>query len=175
MKEVRYLPHYTYEDYKSWQGDWELIDGIPVALASPKYMHHRILTRLASLLEGELEDCDGCNVVVELDYIVSHDMVLRPDISVVCDEVEDYIVKAPNVVFEVVSESTIERDEGVKKKVYEKEGVGYYVIVYPERKLAKVYRNTERGFIKLKDVQNDEVTFDLGNCTLKLDFSKVWL
>ena len=175
MKEVRYLPHYTYEDYKSWQGDWELIDGIPVALASPKYLHQRILTRLASLLENELEGCKRCDAVVELDYIVSHDTVLRPDISVICDEVEDYIVKAPKLIFELVSDSTIERDEGVKKDVYEKEGVEYYVIVYPERKLAKVYRNTERGFIKLKDLQNDEVTFDLENCTIKLDFSKVWL
>ena len=175
MKEVRYLPHYTYEDYRSWQGDWELIDGIPVALASPKYLHQRTLTRLAAILEEGLENCDRCNVVVELDYIVSHDTVLRPDISILCEEGEDYIVKAPKVVFEVVSDSTVDRDEGIKKDIYEKEGVGYYVLIYPEKKLAKVYRNTDRGFIKLKDVQSDKVSFEVENCKLEVDFSKVWL
>ena len=29
------LPRYTVEDYEKWKGDWELIDGIPYALASP--------------------------------------------------------------------------------------------------------------------------------------------
>ncbi len=25
------LLNYTYDDYKNWEGDWELIDGIPVS------------------------------------------------------------------------------------------------------------------------------------------------
>ena len=175
MREVRYLPHYTYEDYKNWQGDWELIEGIPVALASPKYLHQRTLTRLAAVLEETLEECDKCNVVVELDYIVSHDTVLRPDASVVCDEVDDYILKAPEIVFEIVSESTVERDEGVKKDIYEREGVRYYCILYPDRRMAKVYRNTERGFLKLRDVSAEKLTLELDECMLEIDFSKVWI
>ncbi len=176
MKEVRYLPHYTYEDYKSWQGDWELIDGIPVALASPKYMHQAVLLNLATLLKDALEDCSECVVVLELDYIVSHDTVLRPDVSVLCDEVEDYIRKAPLLVAEVVSESTADRDEGVKKDIYEREGVEFYFLLYPESKIAKLYRNTERGYIKLRDLSKESLEVNLReNCTIKLDFSKVWL
>ncbi len=174
MREVRYLPHYTYEDYRKWQGDWELIDGIPVALASPKYIHQAVLLNLATLLKDALEGCPECVVALELDYIVSHDTVLRPDISILCEEVEDYIRKAPLLIAEVVSESTAERDEGIKKDIYEREGVGYYLIVYPESKIAKVYRNTERGFIKLKDAGKDRMSFDLGECRLEVDFSKVW-
>ena len=26
------LPAYTYEDYQHWEGDWELIEGIPYAI-----------------------------------------------------------------------------------------------------------------------------------------------
>ncbi|TCK06622.1 hypothetical protein [Phorcysia thermohydrogeniphila] len=29
------LPHYTYEDYKHWEGKWELIEGIPYAMCPP--------------------------------------------------------------------------------------------------------------------------------------------
>ena len=25
--------YYTYEDYRQWKGDWELIDGVPFAMA----------------------------------------------------------------------------------------------------------------------------------------------
>ena len=28
----RFIPHYTYEDYKQWKGNWELIDGTPFAM-----------------------------------------------------------------------------------------------------------------------------------------------
>ena len=28
-----YVETYTYEDYKRWEGDWELIDGVPLAMA----------------------------------------------------------------------------------------------------------------------------------------------
>ncbi len=175
MKSERYLPHYTYKDYETWQGDWELIDGVPVALASPKYLHQAVLLNLALLLKNSLKDCPRCVVAFELDYIVSHSTVLRPDVSVICDEVEDYIRKAPLLVAEVVSESTVERDEGVKREIYEREGVEFYMLVYPELKIAKLYRNTERGYIKVKDVSVEELEVKLSEkCSVRLDFSKVW-
>ncbi|WP_457601125.1 Uma2 family endonuclease [Hydrogenivirga sp.] len=175
MRVARYIPHYTVEDYMKWQGDWELIEGVPVALASPKYIHQRIVTRLASIVEPQLEECKDCNLVVELDYIVSRDTVFRPDISIVCEEVEDYIRKAPLMIIEVVSESTAERDEGVKKEFYEQEGVEYYMLVYPEEKLAKVYRNSERGYRKMKDIKSEVLKLGLGECFLEIDFSKIWI
>ena len=33
QKAHEYLPHYTYEDYCMWEGNWELIDGIPYAMS----------------------------------------------------------------------------------------------------------------------------------------------
>ncbi len=29
---AEYLPHYTYDDYIQWKGDWELIYGVPYAM-----------------------------------------------------------------------------------------------------------------------------------------------
>ena len=28
----KYLPHYTYDDYYQWDGNWELIYGVPYAM-----------------------------------------------------------------------------------------------------------------------------------------------
>lgn len=27
--DIKILPHYTYEEYRLWEGRWELIEGIP--------------------------------------------------------------------------------------------------------------------------------------------------
>jgi hypothetical protein len=36
------LPHYTYEDYCRWEGQWELIDGIPYAMSPmPRPQHQK--------------------------------------------------------------------------------------------------------------------------------------
>lgn len=34
------LPYYTYDDYKSWEGRWELIHGIPYAMSPYPTLKH---------------------------------------------------------------------------------------------------------------------------------------
>ena len=34
---------YSYKDYKNWEGDWELIDGLPVAMAPAPMVKHQKL------------------------------------------------------------------------------------------------------------------------------------
>ena len=42
------FPHYTYDDYKIWKGNWELIDGIAYAMAlSPIFEHQDISSKIS--------------------------------------------------------------------------------------------------------------------------------
>ena len=50
----KHLPRYTVKNYERWQGNWELIEGIPYALASPSFKHQRLVLILAMLLELQL-------------------------------------------------------------------------------------------------------------------------
>lgn len=44
----RYIPRYTIDDYQHWEGDWELIDGVPIAMTPSPFGHHeRIVSRLS--------------------------------------------------------------------------------------------------------------------------------
>lgn len=166
---VRYLPHYTYEDYSKWQGDWELVDGIPYAMASPKFLHQKVLVNhLRYLADQLLEDCE-CFVVSKLDWIISEDTVLRPDIVVLCEEPQDYIRKTPELVMEITSENTKTYDELVKFEKYELAGTPYYILLYPESKSWKVYENTKEGFEPIQKLE-----FKIKDCTLQIDISKVW-
>ena len=129
------LPRYTVEDYEKWEGDWELIEGIPYALASPSLRHQRLIGYLFFLIEKQLrenEECKDCITTIDTDYIVNEHTVLRPDIAVVCDEKGEKITKTPKLVIEVVSPSSKKMDEEVKPKIYSSEGVHYYFMAYPE-------------------------------------------
>ena len=53
---------------------------------------------------------------------------------------QGYPTIAPNWVCEVLSESTHERDYGIKKRSYAKLGVQWYWIVSPKRRDIEVYQ-----------------------------------
>ena len=74
---ARYIPEYTYEDYKMWEGDWELIDGVPIAMApSPVSDHQIVLAQLTRELVETLEECEECFVLVEEDWKIDEKNVV---------------------------------------------------------------------------------------------------
>ena len=170
---ARYIPRYTYEDYKQWQGDWELIDGIPIAMApSPVSEHQLILVEIAKELSLALENCEECFVVAEEDWIVDNETVLRPDISVVCGKLEDFIRKPPYLVVEIVSTSSAHKDERVKFALYEEEKVEYYILLYPKACKARIFRLRDGKYDKVGDFI-EEVAELGGECPITIDFAKV--
>jgi len=144
----RYLPHYTVTDYEQWEGDWELWQGIPVAMTpSPFGRHQRCSLRLArSLLTAiEAEDCKA-EVLQEIDWIISDDTVVRPDVVVLCgDAPERHVTESPALVAEILSPSTADKDRNDKLRLYEDNGVDYYLIVDPNQKALTSYLRNEQG------------------------------
>ena len=105
----RYCPHYTIEDYRQWEGDWELWHGTAVAMTpSPFGRHGGLLMRLGTALTNAIDHARcSASVLAEIDWIISEDTVVRPDISVICGPPpEGHIESAPAMVVEVLSEST---------------------------------------------------------------------
>ncbi|MFP4428850.1 MAG: hypothetical protein ACLFPB_05965 [Desulfovermiculus sp.] len=55
------LEKYTTTDYEQWHGDWELIQGRPVAMTpSPGFLHQRVRLQIARRLDEQLEECPQC-------------------------------------------------------------------------------------------------------------------
>ncbi len=176
MGAVDYLPHYTYADYKNWEGKWELYNGCPVAMSpTPMINHQAIAYRIAMELGNQVEECERCLVLGEEDWKLSDDTVLRPDIVLICDEPNDaYITKAPEIIIEVISKSTAKRDETYKFDIYEKEKVKYYIIVYPDDLKAKVYKLTDTKYDKQGDFSKDSYEFEETTCKANINFDKVF-
>lgn len=174
---VASLLHYTYDDYANWEGDWELIEGIPVSMApAPVKIHQRIAGEIFMALNQSMQDeCVLCEALYEVDWKVNEETVLRPDIVLVCDdEHEAYLRKAPKIIVEILSPSTAKKDETVKFDIYEAEGVQYYILVYPNDLRAKVYSLKGGKYIKVSDFTHEVLHFEDITCNVSLDFAKVF-
>ncbi|WP_456380936.1 Uma2 family endonuclease [Hydrogenimonas sp.] len=178
MEAIEYDEHYTLEDYRRWEGEWELIEGRPYAMSpAPGITHQRISFMITRLLTDSLQKdgCENCFAVQDIDYEISDDTVVRPDVALICDQYGEKVTKAPEIVFEIISSSTARRDETVKFEIYRREGVRYYVLVYPSLKTAKIYGFHEDGsYRKMADVQRENFSFELRKCRIDMEFSAIW-
>lgn len=127
-----YVPRYTLADYRRWRGDWQLIDGVAIAMTpSPFGPHDRVVSRLSRWIGSQIENVRcRCEVYTNLDWIVSDETVVRPDLMVVCGEQpQRHLERPPEVVVEVLSEATRAQDLVVKRAIYREQGVPHYVLV----------------------------------------------
>ena len=137
---------YTYADYLKWDDDvrYELIDGVPHAMASPSPVHQSISMELSGQLWSHLRG-KTCKVFTTLDIRLnadSHDnTIVQPDIIVACDKTKiknNNHEGAPDLIIEILSPSTSKRDKLVKRTLYQSVGVREFWIVDPVDKIVEV-------------------------------------
>ena len=167
---------YSYDDYKLWEGDWELMNGIAVAMSpAPMRKHQSLASQIIRELGNQLDNCELCEVLGEVDYKISDDTILRPDIVLTCGETnESYLTKAPEIIVEIISKSTAKRDENYKFEIYEKEKVKYYIIIYPDDLKAKVFKLDGKLYDKQGDFLQESYEFKETTCKITVDFEKVF-
>ncbi|SHM81739.1 Endonuclease, Uma2 family (restriction endonuclease fold) [Caldanaerovirga acetigignens] len=155
--ESRKKDKYTYKDYLSWTDDgrWQLIDGIAYDMnPSPSVQHQRVLRKLLVrfdlFLEGKRCEVFSATFDVRLPEGDEEDeevkTVVQPDILVVCDKskLDKRGCKgAPDLIVEIVSNSSASMDYIKKLNLYERHGVKEYWIVNPENKTAMIYKQNE--------------------------------
>ena len=170
------LPHYTYDDYVQWEGRWEIINGIPYAMApAPGIKHQEISSNINGQLYRLLKDCRNCTALLPVDWQISEDTVVQPDNLVICDEIPDNrkLLMPPVLVFEVLSPATEKKDRGLKFELYRGAGVKYYCIVDPAGKSAAAYALRDGKYKKMEFYPEGKVVFDLGPCFIHFDFNEV--
>jgi Uma2 family endonuclease len=144
MPAHKYLPNYTVEDYNRWEGDWELINGIPYSLQpSPVSRHQQLgielLIQIAKSIETQKDLFQNYYVVHTLDWIVNDNTVVRPDISLNQEMDGDFITQAPILIIEILSPSSGLKDRHLKFELYQEQGVKYYIVADPNSKTYQIY------------------------------------
>lgn len=144
---------YTYADLLEWDDGvrYELYSGIPMALASPTDIHQSILgelyLQLGNYLKGKKCKAYFAPFDVRLfekkeDRPKDIDTVVQPDLMVVCDpnKVDRHGVHgAPDLVIEIISNSSRRLDRLTKLNLYQRAGVREYWIVDPDACVVSVY------------------------------------
>jgi Uma2 family endonuclease len=170
------LPHYTYDDWKLWEGKWELMDGFPIAMSpAPLPKHQRIAASLQSEFVVALKKCKNCFAYDPLDYKIADDTIFIPDMLVVCRKItKPFLDFAPALVVEILSPSSILRDRNTKYTTYEEQGVRYYLIVDTDRESVEVYELQNGKYVlKISDSNLYHFEFEKG-CNTDVNFSEIW-
>jgi Uma2 family endonuclease len=173
---IKILPHYTYAEYEKWEGQWELIEGIAYAMSPlPVPKHQQVAANLLIEFGMPLKKCNKCKIYQPLDYHISDDTILQPDMLVVCREIsKKYLDFPPALVTEILSPATALKDRHTKYSLYESQGIKYYLIISPDIEEAEIYE-LENSIYQLKGKgRNIIYDFFFEDCKAIIDFKEIW-
>ena len=140
---------FTYEDYRTAPPDkrYELLDGELLLTPAPNLRHQRLQFRLGSRLGRFIEErALGDFFFAPCDVVLSDTDVVQPDLLFVSRERRrllsngDNVRGAPDLVVEILSPATAERDRGHKRTLYARHGVKEYWLVDPVSETVSILR-----------------------------------
>jgi Uma2 family endonuclease len=145
--EARYPESATYDDYRSLETDdrYELIEGEFLMVPSPESFHQDVSRNIEFLLLQHVNENDrGVVYHAPLDVKLTETDVVQPDILFIGENrreiIGDQCIEGPpDLVIEILSPSTAERDLRTKKDMYARENVQEYWIVSPEARTVEIF------------------------------------
>jgi Uma2 family endonuclease len=145
----------TYDDFVLFPDDGmrhELVDGEHYVTPSPNMRHQLISGDLFGLIWNYLQEHPiGRVFSAPSDVVLSPHDVVEPDLFYVSKERAAQVLTpanvrgAPDLVIEISSPSTRQRDETIKRHLYERSGVSEYWVVDPDIEVVRVYRSAAEG------------------------------
>lgn len=154
---------YTYADYLTWPDDerWEVIDGEAYAMTpAPTTKHQRISRELSRLVVSFFRGKKYEPFSAPTDVVLDDQNIVQPDILVVCDPskiTEKNIQGTPDLIIEILSPSTAIKDRREKRGLYERFGVGEYIIIDPYGEAAERFTLVEGRYTASDIVNWDEL------------------
>jgi len=171
---AKILPYYTIADWEQWEGKWELIEGIPYAMSpSPVPKHQRISGNLYQEFNLQLKNCKHCKVYQAIDWQVTSDTILEPDILVVCGDPGKRLKFPPQLIVEILSPATTLKDRNTKFYIYEEQKVKYYLIIDPEKNSVEIFVHNNEKYKQTSFSNNYHFSFE-NERRATVDFTSIW-
>jgi Uma2 family endonuclease len=152
---MRISTKFTYEDLQAIPPDrnrYEIVDGELIVTAAPIPLHQRILRRLTVLLDQHIQKHGlGEIYFAPLDIVFSPGTVLEPDLIFIRQSRlhiigEKNLTGPPDLVVEVLSDSTVHLDRQVKPKQFALYGVPEFWLIDPVGKTVEIFRLREGAY-----------------------------
>ncbi len=145
---------FNYHDYLQLPEDkrYEILDGELFVVPAPNIRHQRLSRKIFEFLLHQAQEKNlGEVLYAPCDVVLADETIVQPDILFVCKERFDIIGKEniagpPDLVVEILSPGTRNRDTEIKRKLYAGFGVREYWIVDPDAGTIAVLTWTEQGY-----------------------------
>jgi Uma2 family endonuclease len=173
----------TYDDYVLMPDDGqrhELIDGEHYVVPAPALFHQFVSGNIHMALGAYVRAHNlGVLAYAPVDVIFSHESVVQPDLVFVRSEhaallEQRGILGAPDVVIEILSESSRRYDALTKKRLYERFGVAEYWIVDPVAKAVKVLRLAGTHYETVAELRDNDTLTSLQFPGLELPLATIF-
>lgn len=155
----------------------EMHRGRVYAMAGAKKRHNTVCQNLAFGLRGKLPK--GCNVYQEnvKVAVAEDDIYYYPDVVVECSPLvyDEYLIRTPTLVAEVISESTQRTDENEKLDAYlDMPTLQSILLIYTEEaRVAHYYRNAD-GEWKVEVLGGEDTVLKLDALSISLPLAEVF-
>ncbi len=149
---------HTLDEWKTWEGRWELIHGVPHNMTPVPSLEHQQISAMLHLEVGnalgaarQKQGGGECQVLAAPLDVFLLSSVVQPDLVVVCDTAKlspRGVEGAPDLVVEILRPGTAHKDLTSKRWLYEGAGVPEYLVVYPEAQRAELLMLGPDGFYR---------------------------
>jgi Uma2 family endonuclease len=159
-----------------------LSDGVIETMGRPARPHRRVAKRLGALLWAEEDDAapSGWVVEPEAEVLIALGRLVVPDLAGwrIVEGDTDFldanpILRRPDWVCEILSESTASKDRGPKMALYSRAGVPHIWIVDPGVRTVEVYTPRKGEAARIAAAKHDE-SARLPPFDLDVDLSRLW-
>lgn len=173
----------TYDDYARMPEDgrrYELEEGVLVVVPSASTEHQRVSRNLQRILDRHVhEHALGEVFSAPYDVVLSPHFVYQPDLLFVSAGRAGIITElnvqgAPDLVVEIISPASAERDRREKAQGYARHGVRYYWLLDPQTRTLEEYRlegNAYRLVTQVEGAGQFQPELFPG---LNIELNKVW-
>jgi len=158
---------FTYQDYLLLPEDkrYEIIEGELFMVPARVPYHQDVSKNLFLILDNYVESRQlGKMYYAPIDIVLSNENIVQPDILFISKEKrsiigEKNIQGAPDLVIEILSPATREKDRVLKRKLYARFGVKEFWLVDGEKKEIEVLTLQQEGFKRIGIYTESEILF----------------
>lgn len=155
------------------RNDYEIIEGVKFMAPSPGMGHVNVTANLVTIIGGYARiNKLGITFADNLDVHFPDGNLFQPDFIFISAAKADLFIDkrnttlhgVPDMVAEIFSRSTMKRDIGIKKEIYERNGVKEYWLINPWSESIEVYLLRD-GKYYLDEVYQNYSDDELNNLT----------
>ncbi|MEW6366325.1 MAG: Uma2 family endonuclease [Acidobacteriota bacterium] len=154
----------TYEEFLSWADEdtlAEWVDG-EVVMSSPASKQHQNIADFLLKIMGIYAEAHNLGVVISAPFQIKLEQGREPDLLFVAskhmDRLKDTFLDGPaDLVVEIVSPDSLDRDRGAKYYEYERAGIPEYWLIDPLRQRVEFYQLDADGRYRLVEPDADGV------------------